>query len=165
MNLINRILNRGNSLCVLTGCIALAAISILTATGIATRIFDKPLQGTYELTGFLCACAAGCGLELARRRKDNITVDILFEKFHGKVKTVLLVLNDILCMLIFGVTGYFILRYGITLAQTGELTETLRIPFHPFVFCLCFGCLFVALCYAVEVIKALRGKEEKTHES
>ena len=159
MNLIDRILNRGNAAFVFIGCLALAAISLLTAAGIVSRIMDKPMQGSYELTGFLCACAAGCGLELTRRRKENITVDILFEKFHGKVKTVLLVVNDILCMLIFGITGYFILQYGVTLVRTGELTETLRIPFYPFVFCLCAGCLFVSLCYAVEVVKSFARKE------
>jgi len=58
------------------------------------------------------------------------------------------------------ITGWQIVKYGIILIKTGEITETLRIPYYPFVFGVAFGCGILSLVLLVDLLKLFAGKKE-----
>jgi TRAP-type C4-dicarboxylate transport system permease small subunit len=85
-------------------------------------------------------------------------VDILVTRFSGKTRRVLDAVNDLLCMAFFVIVAYKVAGYGTTLWRTGEVTETLRIIYYPFVYCVAIGCLALSLVFGVDFLKAVLGE-------
>lgn len=142
------------------GATAVAGMIALTVGNIALRILWKPIKGSVELIGFLGAVAAAFALGYAQVHRSHIAVDILTKGFSKKTRAVLESLNRVLGAAFFIVAGWQLVRYGATLWRTGELTETLRIVYHPVVFAVALGCLVMALVLVVEVLRMLRSGGE-----
>jgi hypothetical protein len=65
--------------------------------------------------------------------------------------------NNVICMAFFAIVAYKVAGYGTTLLRTGEVTETLRIIYYPFVYCVAIGCLTLSLVFGVDFLKAVLG--------
>jgi TRAP-type C4-dicarboxylate transport system permease small subunit len=137
------------------GAAAVAGMIALTVGNIGLRILWKPIKGSVELIGFLGAVAAAFALGYAQVHRSHIAVDILTQRFSKRTRAGLEGLNRILGAAFFLVAGWQLVRYGTTLWRTGELTETLRIAYHPVVFAVALGCAVMALVLVVEVLRML----------
>jgi TRAP-type C4-dicarboxylate transport system permease small subunit len=137
------------------GAAAVAGMIALTVGNIGLRILWKPIKGSVELIGFLGAVAAAFALGYAQVHRSHIAVDILTQRFSKRTRAVLEGMNRILGAAFFLVAGWQLVRYGTTLWRTGELTETLRIAYHPVVFAVALGCAVMALVLVVEVLRML----------
>jgi TRAP-type C4-dicarboxylate transport system permease small subunit len=146
-------LNR--SLMIVAG-LALFAIVALTVGNIWMRLLWAPIKGSVELIGFCGALAAACALGFTQTKHAHIAVDLLILKFPPKVQTALKAVNALLGALLFTLAGWQLIRWGTTLRQTGELTETLRIAYYPVVYAVAFGCFVIALVLTVEMVKTFR---------
>lgn len=96
------------------------------------RPFGHPIQGSFELMGFGAAAVAALGLANSQEHKVHICVDILFVKFSPTARRILAGIGNILCSLFFGMAAWRITMLAIRLWRSGEVSETLRIPFYPF---------------------------------
>lgn len=135
------------------GAAALAGTIALTVANIGMRSVWKPLKGAVELIGFCGSVAAAFALAYAQIHKSHIAVDILTQRFSKKTRRWLEGVNRAFGGAFFIVVGWQLLRYGTTLWRTGELTETLRIAYHPVVYAVAFGCLVMALVLVVELVR------------
>jgi len=128
--------------------------AVLALTGIAAgnmflRIIYSPIPGSYELVGFFRAVATGFALGYTQIRKDHIIVTMFTDKFSKKVNRILDGLNYSVNTLFFGIISWETLKWGMKIARTGEVSETLKIIYHPFVYCLAIG--FAALAFSLLV--------------
>jgi len=144
----------------LAGCF-LGAMILMTCANIFLRIVWVPIRGTYELMGYFGAVATAFAIGYTQMKRGHIAVDIMVTRFSGKTRRFLDGVNHLLCMAFFAVVAYKVAGYGSTLWRTGEITETLRIIYYPFVYCVAIGCLTLSLVFAVDLLKALlaSGKE------
>ncbi len=131
-----------------------SGISALTLTGIAAgnmflRIIYAPIQGSYELVGFFGAVATGFALGYTQIKKDHIIVTMFTDKFPKKVNKALDGLNYIVNTIFFAIISWETLKWGMKIARSGEVSETLRMIYHPFVYCLAIG--FAALAFSLLV--------------
>ena len=129
-----------------------SGISVLILTGIAAgnmllRIVYTPIQGSYELVGFFGAVATGFALGYTQIRKDHIIVTMFTDKFSKSANTFLDALNYAVNTIFFGIISWETYKWGMKIARTGELSETLKIIYHPFVYCLAIG--FAALSFTL----------------
>jgi TRAP-type C4-dicarboxylate transport system permease small subunit len=136
----------------LSGAFMIAMI-LLTCANIFSRLIWVPIKGTFELMGFFGAVATAFALGYTQMKKAHISVDILVKRFPGRIQTVLNGVNYFVCMLFFGIAGWQIARWAATIRNTGEVTETLRIIYHPFVYGVAFGCFLIALVLLVDFVK------------
>ena len=81
-------------------------------------------------SGLVTAFALG----YTQMKKSHIVVDILTETFRPEVKKVLDGISYLVSMVFFAVISWVIFVWGIQIARSGELSETLKIIYYPFIF-------------------------------
>ena len=119
-----------------------------------------PISGAFELMGYFGAVAMAFSLGFTQLHKGHIAVDILVLGLSRRPRRILNCINDFICMLFFGAVSWQITRYGTTLLQTGEVTETLGIIYYPFTYCVALGCATIALVFLTDLLKSLFPKED-----
>jgi len=143
----------------IAGCF-LVAMVLLTCSNIFLRIVWLPIMGTFELMGFFCAIVTAFALGYTQINKGHVQVDILIQRFSQKTKSILNVVNSLICMSFFAFVTWQITKYGTTLWKTGEMTETLRIIYYPFTYAVAFGCAALSLVFLADLLKLLFPEKE-----
>jgi TRAP-type C4-dicarboxylate transport system permease small subunit len=155
---LSELLRRG---LMIAGGVSLLALTLMATMNVAMRIFQVPVGGTYEVVSFLGAIVTAGALGYTQKRKDHIVVDILSEKFPAKVKRVLDRVNYTLTFAFFSVVSWQTFVYGKRLLVTGELSETLKIAYYPFVFLVSIGFAVLALTIFLDLIETVWIRGEK----
>jgi TRAP-type C4-dicarboxylate transport system permease small subunit len=145
----------------IAGGVSLLALTLLATMNVALRIFQVPVGGTYEVVSFLGAIVTAGALGYTQKRKDHIVVDILSEKFPDPVKRGLDRVNYTLTFIFFSVVSWQTFVYGKRLLMTGELSETLKIAYYPFVFLVSIGFAVLALTILLDLVETIWTLEKK----
>lgn len=145
----------------IAGGVSLLALTLLATLNVALRIFQVPVSGTYEIVSFLGAIVTAGALGYTQKRKDHIVVDILSEKFPAPVKRALDRVSYLLILVFFSIVSWQTFVYGKRLMRTGELSETLKIAYYPFVFLVSIGFAVLALTILLDLIESFWPREEK----
>lgn len=148
-------------LLMILGGVALLALTLLATSNVALRIVRVPVSGTYEVVSFLGAIVTAGALGYTQKRKDHIVVDILSERFPAPVKRVLDRVNYALILVFFSIVSWQTFVYGKRLLLTGELSETLKIAYYPFVFLVSLGFAVLALTIFLDLIETVWTREER----
>src|SRR5512134_762959 len=127
------------------GGVAVLALMALATGNVCFRIFGMPYRGAYELVAFLGAVVTAFALGYTQRKKSHIVVDILTETFSKRVKKILDGISYFIGMVFFAVVSWVIFNWGIRIAGSGEVSETLKIAYYPFIFCVGAGFAFLCL--------------------
>jgi len=139
----------------IAGGVALLAFTLLATMNVALRIFRVPVSGAYEVVSFLGAVVTAGALGYTQKRKDHIVVDILSDKFPAPVKRVLDRVSYALILVFFSVVSWQTFVYGKRLLRTGELSETLKIAYYPFVFLVGIGFAVLALTVLLDLVETV----------
>ena len=145
----------------IAGGLSLLALTVLATMNVALRIFQVPVGGTYEVVSFLGAIVTAGALGYTQKRKDHIVVDILSEKFPAKVKRALDRVSYAILLVFFSIVSWQTFVYGKRLLLTGELSETLKITYYPFVFLVSAGFAVLALTILLDLIETVWTSEER----
>ena len=149
---ISELLRRG---LMIAGGVSLLALTLLATTNVALRIFQVPASGTYEVVSFLGAIVTAGALGYTQKRKDHIVVDILSDKFPAPVKRILDRVSHALILVFFSIVSWQTFVYGKRLMVTGELSETLKIAYYPFVFLVSAGFAVLALTILLDLVETV----------
>lgn len=147
---ISRILNQ---MLMAAAGIVLAVMILMTCANIVSRLVWVPIKGTFELMGYFGAVVTAFALGHTQFHKGHIGVDILVNRFPAGVQRILGACNNLIGMVFFLIAGWQITKYANNLLETGEVTETLRIVYYPFTYCVALGCLVLALVLLVDFLK------------
>src|SRR3990172_7038149 len=145
----------------IAGGVSLLTLTLLATMNVALRIFQVPVGGTYEVVSFLGAIVTAGALGYTQKRKDHIVVDILSEKFPVPVKRVLDRVSYAFILVFFSIVSWQTFVYGKRLLRTGELSETLKIAYYPFVFLVSLGFAVLALTIFLDLIGTVWTRGEK----
>lgn len=152
---LNRILNKG---LLVIGGLAVLTLMALATGNVLLRMFGLPFRGAYELVSFLGAVVTAFALGYTQKRKFNIVVDILSDKFPVGVKRLLDGIGYLIGLLFFAVIAWVVLRWGLKIAVSGEVSETLKIAYYPFIFSVALGFAVLSLTLAIDLIGTFRKK-------
>lgn len=141
------------------GGAALLALVLLATANVGLRILRVPASGTYEVVSFLGAIVTAGALGYTQKRKDHIVVDILSEKFPGPVKRALDGVNYALTMVLFSLISWQTFLWGSKLWRSGELSETLKIAYYPFVYCVGLGFAVLAVTLFLDLLETFRKED------
>lgn len=160
MNALDKLTLILNRVLIWIGGFFLMAMIALTCANIFLRLVWVPVKGTYELMGFFGAVVTAFALGYTQSKKGHIAVDILVQSFSASTRRVLTFINSVICMLFFAFAAWQIAKYAGVLRSTGELTQTLRIIYYPFIYVVSAGCGVLALTFLTELLKTIcSGKE------
>ena len=155
---LSELLRRGM---MIAGGVSLLALTLLATANVALRIFQVPVSGTYEVVSFLGAIVTAGALGHTQKRKDHIVVDILSDTFPAPVKRLLDRVSYVLILAFFSVVSWQTFVYGVRLLRTGELSETLKIAYYPFVFLVGIGFAVLALTVLLDLVETVWTRGEK----
>ena len=139
----------------------LLLMSIATVNAFMRLPFLKTTwRGAYETVGFLGAIVIAFALGYTQKRKDHIVVDILTEKFPKRVNRVLDGINYFITTIFFAIVSWQVFAWGMKISKSGEVSETLKIVFHPFVYSVSLGFAVFSLTLILDFLKNFQSKED-----
>ncbi len=150
-----------NKFLLVLGGIAVILLMSLATVNVTLRMFHMPYRGTYEIVSFLGAIVIAFALGYSQKRKDHIVVDILSERFPKQVNRILSIISYGITMVFFAVVSWQIFVFGTKIWKSGEVSETLKIIYYPFIFSVAVGFAVLSLTIIVDFLKVIFMKEEK----
>jgi len=148
-----------NKILMILGGIAVLALMLLATGNVVLRIFSMPYRGAYEIVSFLGAVVIAFALGFTQKKKDHIVVDILTDKFSRELQNVIDKIADLTIMIFFGIACWQIYVWGMKIYESHEVSETLKIPFYPFVFAVSIGFALLSFTAFVDFLKKLFREE------
>ena len=140
--------------------IALVFLMFLTLGDVILRLFKRPIVGTYELVAFSGAIVIGFSLPLTSWLRAHIFVDFFILKFSKKVQNVFNIATRCVVIFLFFLIAWNLIRYGIDLRKSGEVSPTLRMPFYPIAYGVAVSCFIRCLVMICDIVKIAGGKYE-----
>lgn len=160
MEIVDRINKFLNRLLTWIGGVFLVGMIILTCSNIFFRLVWVPIRGTFELMGYFGAIVTAFALGYTQVKRGHIAVDVLVNKYSKKTRRIIDGFNHGVCFLFFSAASWHIVKKATTLMTTGEVTETLRIIYYPFTYCVAFGCAVLSLVLFTDMIKSFFSEKE-----
>ncbi len=129
-----------------TAAAILFAMMMLTAVDVIARyVFNKPINGGFEVTELMLAILIYCGLPLVSTRREHIVIDTFDPLFAPAFKRALDIAAEVVCTLAFAGIGFLIFLRAQRIASYGDTTSTLRLPLAPFAYLMAFMIVVTAL--------------------
>ena len=164
MNRIECWVNRLASLFNGIAAVAVVGMMALTCLDVVLRFIRHPIPGTYETVGMLGAVFVSFSLARTTVDRGHIAVDFLVQRFPRRLQHVIEALNAGICALLFTVVCRQCVLYAQDLKASGEVSMTLQMPIHPFVFGIALGCAMLSIVLFTSCaswsVKALRTETE-----
>ena len=154
---LNIFLNR--ILMIIGGVAVLGLMSLATGNVILRFFFNAPYRGAYEVVGFLGAIVIAFALGYTQKRKGHIVVDILTERFPKRVNRVLDGISYFITTIFFAIVSWQLFVWGMKISKSGEVSETIKIIFHPFVYSVAVGFVVFSFTLMMDFLKNLQRKE------
>ncbi|NLT22294.1 MAG: TRAP transporter small permease [Syntrophorhabdus sp.] len=148
-----------NKVLLFLGGISVLALMLLATGNVVLRVFHLPFRGTYEIVSFLGAVVIAFALGYTQKRKDHIVVDILTEKFPEPLKNLIDKVAYLAITLFFGVVSWQLYVWGMKIWESSEVSETLKIVFHPYVFMVAVGFALLSFTAFIDFLKKLFHEE------
>lgn len=140
--------------------ITLAFMMCLTVLDVILRSFRRPIVGTYELVAFSGAVVIGFSVPLTSWLRGHIYVDFLISRFSQRVRNMIHITTRCLVIWLFLMIGWNLIRYGMDLQKSGEVSLTLQMPFYPVAYGVGICCFFQCLVLFCDILKIFGGKYE-----
>lgn len=139
---------------------AVLALMLLATGNVVLRIFHAPFRGTYEIVSFLGAIGVAFALASTQRKKGHIVVDILSARYPRPVRRLVDALSAAVSALFFGIVAWQVWVWGGRIMASGEVSETLKVIYHPFVFAVAAGFGLLTLTCLLDIPRAFGADEE-----
>ncbi|NLO38104.1 MAG: TRAP transporter small permease [Ruminiclostridium sp.] len=135
-----------------------ATMTLVVVNILLRALVNKPIQGVYEVVGFLTAVVIAFGLAWCAIQKAHIAIEFIVEKMHMKLQKVIHTVTGGMIMVLLLFISYRVFLHGFKVIASGEVSATAQIPFYPFIFMVGLG--FVLL-FLVEFVNLVKGVEQK----
>jgi len=162
MNYLEKINVFLNKILMVLGSVAVLLLMAIATTNAFLRIpfIKSTWRGAYETVGFLGAIVIAFALGYTQKRKDHIVVDILTEKFPKRINRVLDGVNYFITTIFFAIVSWQVFVWGMKISRSGEVSETLKIVFHPIIYSVSFGFAVFSLTLIIDFLKNFKSKED-----
>ncbi len=154
-------LNQGLiKLMLVIGGVFMLAMLGLTCYNIFMRPFKMGISGVYEVMGYFGAMVISSGMAFTQSKKAHLHVDLVVNTYPKPIQAVTRWINLVMCLLLAAIAAWQIGVKGWTFYSTGEVSETLKLPYYFFTFGAAAGFGVLALLFLADLLKDLSGKRE-----
>ena len=140
--------------------ISLSFLMFLTIADVILRFLRRPIVGTYELVAFSGAVVIGFSIPLTSWARGHVYVDFLILRFSQKTRNIVNILTRCLVIWLFLMIGWNLIKYGMDLYKSGEVSPTLQMPFYPVAYGMGICCFIQCLVLLCDILKISGGKYE-----
>jgi TRAP-type C4-dicarboxylate transport system permease small subunit len=142
------------------GGVSLAFIMFLTVADIILRSLRRPIIGTYEIVAFSGAVVIGFSVPLTTWMRGHVYTDFLVLRFSQKIRNVVNISTRCLGIGLFFIIGWNLIKYGMDLHRSGEVSATLTMPFYPVAYGVSICCFIQCLVLLCDILKIFGGEYE-----
>jgi TRAP-type C4-dicarboxylate transport system permease small subunit len=121
----------------------------------------KPIPGTYDMVALCGSVAAALAMAHTTVQSGHVAVELAVRLLTKKKQAILKLFTDTLSGLFFAVLAWRCVLYARDLKSSGEVSMTMQLPFHPFVYLLAISALSVTLVFLMVIVKDLRKETGK----
>jgi TRAP-type C4-dicarboxylate transport system permease small subunit len=86
----------------------------------------------------------------------HVAVSLLIRLFTKKTQAVFKLVTDTLSGILFGIISVRSVVYAQNLKESGEVSMTMQLPFHPFVYLLAFSAFAVMLVFLIAILEDIK---------
>jgi TRAP-type C4-dicarboxylate transport system permease small subunit len=158
-SIINKVQGLSKLLNVIAG-IAITFMMFLTVTDVILRSFRRPIVGTYELVAFSGAIVIGFAVPLTTLLKGHVLVDFFVLWFPKGIRNIVHIVTRLLGIGLFSLLGWNLIKMGMDLHRTGEVSLTLQLPFYPIAFGIGICCFVQCLVLIAHILQVIGGTYE-----
>ena len=134
---------------------AVVAMMLIVVGNILLRIFWRPIYGTYDVVMVLGSIVVAFALGYCAVRRGHIAVEMVVARLPQRVQAIIDSITGILSLGIFAIIAWQCWVYGTDMWHRGEVSMSVYIPLHPFIYGVSFGCTLLCMVVLVDLIKAL----------
>jgi len=121
----------------------------------------KPIPGNYDMVSMCGAVAAALAMAHTTVQSGHVAVELAVRLLAKRKRVILKFFTDTVSGLFFAVLAWRCVIYAQDLKKSGEVSMTMELPFHPFVYLLAISALAVTLVFVMIIIKDLRKEPGK----
>lgn len=144
---------------VIAGC-ALTFMMLLTVADVILRFFRMPIVGAYELVAFAGGVVIGFAIPMTSFKKGHIFVDFFVLRFSHKTRNLFHLTTRLMGLVLFSIVGWNMIRMGMDMIRTGEVSLTLELPFYPVVYGIGLACFVQCLVILIQIVQVFGGTYE-----
>jgi TRAP-type C4-dicarboxylate transport system permease small subunit len=138
---------------VAASAILMALMSLTFVDVVARYLFNRPLRGGFEVTELLLLVLIFAGLPLVSHADEHVTMDFIDRLLQGRARAWLgRGVHLVVAGLMFFMAWQISIRAG-RVAEYGDATDVLRIPYGPFVY---FSAAMLALAGLIHIYKTFQ---------
>ena len=141
--------------------ISLTFLMLLTITDVILRGFKSPVPGTFEMVAFAGAVVIGFSVPLTSWLRGHIFVDFFILKFSQKGRDIFNIATRCVVIILFLLIGWNLIKYGMDLQKSGEVSLTLQMPFYPVAYGVGVCCFVQCLVLVCDIVKISGGKYDE----
>ena len=141
--------------------ISLIFLMLLTITDVILRGFKSPVPGTFEMVAFAGAVVIGFSVPLTSWLRGHIFVDFFILKFSQKGRDIFNIATRCVVIVLFFLIGWNLIKYGMDLQKSGEVSLTLQMPFYPVAYGVGVCCFVQCLVLVCDIVKIFGGKYDE----
>jgi TRAP-type C4-dicarboxylate transport system permease small subunit len=109
----------------------------------------RPIPGTYELVALMASVAASFAMAHTSVEGGHVAVSIVTRLLPSRVARVISICTHLVSLAFFALLAWVSVGYAEQLQEIGEVSMTMQLPIHPFVYGLAFSSLAVCLVLAL----------------
>lgn len=137
--------------------VALTVMMCITVIDVALRAGGHPVVGAYEIVALTLAIVIGFSIPQVSLDGGHVFMEIGLDRLSPTGQAVLKTFTRLLCMGLFIFIGYNLLSVGAEFRTSGEVSQTLRLPFFPVAYGVAVCCFLEVLVFALEIVNIWRG--------
>ncbi len=138
------------------GVFSLAAMMCVTVVDVISRfLFNLPVIGSIEITGFLLLLTVFLGIPYAGAKKQHITINALVSKLPQRTQLITDSIIVLISLILFSVIAWRSILYSLLLKDMNTVTAVLRLPVPYFALVVTFSCGLFCLVLLVNLFRNL----------
>jgi TRAP-type C4-dicarboxylate transport system permease small subunit len=136
--------------------LSLLAMMVLIVGNMLRRVVAAPFPGAFEVVGWLAAITAALALGYTQLHKGHVDIDIVTRLLPFRVQSALRLFVSLMSAGFFVLLAWRLSTMAGRLQAVGTLSESLRVPYHPFVYVVAVGMLGLAAALCADVFHSAR---------
>jgi TRAP-type C4-dicarboxylate transport system permease small subunit len=117
-------------------------------------LFNRPIPGIPELVEFAMICVGFLGIAWCSVRNGHIAVDLVVNRFPGRVQAAFDIIAEIIGFIVFSVLSWQGFAQAVQMYRIDNVSRTLHVPTYPFYAVLGIGCGVLCIVLLVKLLQS-----------